>query len=208
MKALTFIAALAAMATPALAGGPTVVADDPMPEAMAAPVDAHDWSGAYVGLGYGKTSADLTYSSGATFDFNNGRVRSLFGGYLMQRGNLVFGGELAFSNTSDATLVLFPLENVNSMIDLKGKLGFAANRAMFYGTVGLSKAEYEFAVVPAQNYSASGMSYGIGMDFAVSHNFTMGIEYLARNLEGDVPGTGLSAEIDLNTVSLRAGFSF
>lgn len=46
MKALTLAAALAALTTPALAGGPTVVAEDPMPEAMAAPVAAHDWSGA------------------------------------------------------------------------------------------------------------------------------------------------------------------
>ncbi len=209
MKTLTLaVAALAAMSTPLLAGGPTVIADDPMPAAMPAPADAHDWSGAYVGLAYGRTSGSLEYSTPITYDLNKGKVRSLYAGYLMQRGNLVFGGELAVSNGSDTYATGFPLENIDRVIDLKGKVGFAADRVMFYGALGVSKLDYEFSTAPALNYSTRGVSYGLGVDYALTERFTMGLEYLARKTDGDVPFAGLTSDIDLNTVSLRAGFSF
>jgi len=51
------------------------------------------------------------------------------------------------------------------------------------------------------------MSYGLGMDFAATERLTVGLEYLARNTDGDLTG-GQTADIDLNTISLRVGFSF
>jgi outer membrane immunogenic protein len=208
MKALTLAVALAALSTPVLAGGPTVVEPDPMPDAMAAPVAAHDWSGAYVGLGYGKVSGHVGYSNGFSRDMEDGKLRSIYGGYQMQRGNLVFGGELAFSNTSDFTLIGFPLESIERMIDLKGKIGFATNRVLFYGALGVTKVDYKFVVAPAQNYTADGVAYGVGVDFAVTERLSMGLEYLARKTDSPIPATPLTSDLDVNSVSLRVGLSF
>ncbi len=185
-----------------------MVADDPMPAAAPAPVDAHDWSGPYVGLGYGRASGGFTYSDGRPFDLNSGNLKTLFAGYLMQRGNLVFGGELALSKGSDITTVGFPNESVDRILDLKGKVGFAADRALFYGVLGVSKVDYEFATFPEQSYSATGVGYGIGMDFAVSNRIVVGLEYMNRKTSGDVPTTPLSSDLDVNSLSLRVGLSF
>ena len=209
MKTLAIAAIiLAGLAAPSLAGGPTVVADDPMPEAAPAPVAAHDWSGAYVGLGYGRASGGFTYSNGSSFDLESGKLKTLFAGYLMQRGNLVYGGELALSNGSGITTVGFPNESVDRVLDLKGKVGVAANRALFYGVLGVSKVDYEFATVPAQNYSATGVGYGIGVDFAVSNRVVVGLEYMNRKTDGDIPTTTISSDLDVNSLSLRVGLSF
>lgn len=208
MKFSLALAALAALSGPAIAGGPTMVADDPMPEAAPAPAAAHDWSGPYVGLAYGRASGGFTYSNATSFDLESGNIRSIFAGYLMQRGNLVYGGELAYSKGSGITTVGFPLEYVDSMLDLKGKVGVASNRALFYGVLGLSRASYNFDLIPAYDYTATGVSYGIGMDVAVSNRVTVGLEYMNRKTDADVPTTGLTSDLDVNSLSLRVGLSF
>lgn len=209
MKALTLaVAAVAALGTTALAGGPTVVGSDPMPTAAPAPVEAHDWSGPYVGLAYGKGSGGFTYSNGDSFDMESGKVKSLFAGYLMQRGNMVYGGELALSRGSDITTVGFPLEYVDRMIDLKGKVGIASNRALFYGVLGVSKVNYNFDVNPALNYDTTGLGYGVGVDMAVTDRLMVGLEYMNRKTDGDVSTTGLTSDLDVNSLSLRLGLSF
>lgn len=207
MKALTLAAALAALTTPALAGGPTVIADDPMPEAAPAPVMAHDWSGPYVGLAYGRTGGEMTYNTSTTvFEFDSGSTPSIFAGYLIQRGNMVYGGELAFSRGGNATLVGFPTEHLENMLDLKGRVGLAANNALFYGTLGYSRVGYFEGTAGSQD--TAGLAYGLGVDIALSERFTAGLEYLVRKTDGDTTNAGQTRDLDLDTVSVRVGFSF
>lgn len=208
MKALTLATvALAALSVPALAGGPTVVADDPMPEAMAAPAAAHDWSGPYVGLSYGSTSGTMTYSTFPTvFRFDSGNTPSVFAGYLMQRGNVVYGGELAYSRGQDATIVGFPTENLENMLDLKGRVGYATGQSMLYGVLGYSKVGYLEGTLGSQD--TDGLAYGLGLDVAVTQRFTLGFEYLARKTEGNTTNPGQTRSLDLRTVAVRAGLSF
>jgi opacity protein-like surface antigen len=187
------------------AGGPTVVQDDPAPS-VPAPVAAHDWSGGYVGLGYSHISGDMVYSSGPTvFEFESSSAPSIFAGYLLQRGTLVFGGELAYTNGDGSTLVGFPAEGITDIFDLKGRFGVAANRTLFYGVLGFSTVDYNEGA--AENGS-SGFSYGLGLDFAASDRIVAGVEYLARKTDGDTFTPGLTRDLDINTVSLRVGLSF
>lgn len=208
MKAVTLAAAtLAVLSTPALAGGPTIVEPDPMPAAMAAPVEVHDWSGAYVGLSYGRTNNDLTLDS-MPFDANDGTTTGFFAGYLMQRGNFVYGGELSVGNINDAGLTAAPTIEFTKSIDLKGRAGFAANKALFYGTLGFSKVNIDFGGLT--EIDMDGMSYGVGVDYAVSKTLTVGLEYLARDIDGDlnIMALSLPSEANLDTLSLRLGLSF
>lgn len=200
-------AAVAILTTPSFAGGPTVFADEPAPTYAPAPAAVHDWSGAYVGLSYGKTSGTMIYNDIATvFDFESGKTPSIFAGYLLQRGNLVYGGELAYSRGNDATIVGFTDEHLEEMIDLKGRVGFAANSALIYGVLGYSKVGYLEGTTGSQD--TSGVNYGLGVDLAVSNRFSVGLEYLARKTDGDTTNPGQTRELDLNTVSLRVGLSF
>lgn len=206
MKALTLAAALAALTTPALAGGPTVVADDPMPEAMAAPAPVTDWSGPYVGLSYGKSRGDIDFVPAPNQALDDGTARSLYFGYLWQRNNLVYGGELAIVRTKDNFVTGFTCCQVDRSLDLKGRVGLAANRAMFYGVLGYSTSSYDEGV---GDWDPKGFSYGIGVDVLATQRLTVGLEYLARNLNGDNPnGLGQEVDIDLDTMSLRVGFKF
>jgi len=203
---ISAIAVLAASSTLALAGGPVTTVAEPEPVA-AAPVAVHDWSGAYVGLGYGKTSGDVAYTPGGTFDLNSGSAASIFAGYLWQRGSLVYGGELAYSRGNDTYALGFPTENVERMVDLKARVGYAANKALFYGVVGYSILKYDIPVL-TNSFTTSGVNYGLGMDFAVTKRVTMGIEYLVRNTDGATFNAGQTADLDVNTITLRFGYSF
>jgi opacity protein-like surface antigen len=204
MKTLAFTAAtLAALAVPALAGGPTVIADDPMPAAAPTPVAAHDWSGPYVGLSYGKADAQNTYSTTGTFEFDEGSYSGIYAGYLMQRGNFVYGGELAFGKIRDVIDPAFPGSQYDRVLDLKGRLGFAADRALFYGVLGYSDAPFDDSGV---EFDTKGLVAGLGVDFAVSQRLTMGLEYLARDLSADIPGISLDSSVD--SLALRVGLSF
>ena len=123
----------------------------------------------------------------------------------MQNGSLVYGGELAYSRGNDTYAEGYPLENVDQMIDLKGRLGYAANNALFYGVLGYSSIKYKEVL---GGYRTNGINYGLGVDYAVSNRVTIGIEYLVRNTDGSSQNLGQTANLDVNTVTLRLGYSF
>jgi opacity protein-like surface antigen len=67
----------------------------------------------------------------------------------------------------------------------------------------------DFDDTPAIEFDMSGFNYGIGAEVAVSQMFTVGVEYLARNVDGQsniLPTTRGDANFD--TLSLRVGLSF
>lgn len=207
MKTALAIAALAALTGPALAGGPTMVADDPMPAAAPAAVDVHDWSGPYVGLSYGKTSGSLDYENPAfSYDVENGTSRSIYAGYLLQRGNFVYGGELAYSSLKDTQIVGFPAESYTKALDLKGRFGVANGRMLAYGVLGWSKVDFERGATVTD---FSGLAYGVGFAYAATNNIDVGLEYLSRTVDGTSPnGAPQTVTIGLDTLSLRVGLSF
>jgi outer membrane immunogenic protein len=208
MKIVLALAASAVMATQAFAGGPVVVAYDPVVVAPPAPApQAMDWSGFYGGLGYGSSSGDIDFTPAPARALDSGNAASVFAGYLWQRDNFVFGGELAYTSLKDNVVTGFPTFELKNSIDLKGRLGLAANRMLFYGVVGYSMASYDEG---AGDWDPSGMSYGLGVDYQVSNRMTLGLEYLARDLSGDNPdGLGLQeVDVKLDTLSLRVGFQF
>lgn len=168
---------------------------------LAAPAArAQDWSGAYVGLGVSSTGGAQENSGGFQFPAEGTPV-SLFGGYNWQNGNLVFGGELALHN-NDITLTGFPTISYNRLTDLKARVGYASGRALFYGVLGYSWAEYQNG--PAFFDDLDGMSYGIGAEFLVSEHVFAGIEYLQRDLDH----TDVGVTTGLDTFTLRVGMKF
>jgi outer membrane immunogenic protein len=192
----------------AFAGGPTGVTDDPVP-APPASAAAHDWSGPYVGLSYGTTTADMDFAVGGLFEFENGTAAGLYAGYLFQRGSFVYGGELAYGKISGAFLPnpgFSGDDEIDRVLDLKARVGFASNRALFYGVVGYSRSNY--VEPPLIEMDTNGFSYGLGAEVAVSPRLVVGLEYLGRDLSGSALGGTISADQNLDTLNLRVGLNF
>ena len=209
-KLMLTAAAMTALAAPSLAGGPAIVEAEPMPVYAPAPVAMHDWSGAYVGLSYGKTSADIDFSTTGPFDFDDGKVAGIYGGYLVQNGSFVYGGELAYGKVSDTFIPGFSDDDeIEFVLDLKARAGFAANRVLFYGVLGYSKSNYVEPGVTPREFDLDGMAYGLGAELAVSQRFVVGLEYLTRDLSGTASDDPtVTGDVNLDTLSLRVGVSF
>ncbi len=154
------------------------------PVAPAAPVA--DWSGGYAGLSFGAGTAT---DSAADHDLS---VLGAHGGYRVDTGPLVYGGELQYARQDIDTAA-----SEQTSLRLKGAVGYDAGRLLPYVVVGLSSLAYE-------DDSGSGTLYGLGADFAVSDRVTVGAEYLMETSEDLFAGQ----EVEASDVSLRASFNF
>ena len=210
---LLALASLVVLTAPALAGGPVAVAPDPQPAPPPAPA-VRDWSGPYVGLGYAATSGDFDLGALTSpslpanpRSLTDGSALSLHAGYLFQRGSLVYGAELALSRVTDTNLPA-PTDGdgVDRMIDLKARVGFAADRVLVYGVLGYSQIHWDEPSTDA--FSESGPVFGLGLDYAVSDRMTLGLEYLARRTDGRFDPPGRDFDLNVDTLALRLNYRF
>jgi len=187
---------------------------------FAAPALA-DWAGPYAGAEASSASGTMSWWDNgvlqpSTFSLP-GQPVGLFAGYNVQSGTYVFGGEVAYSSgkvgltTGDDT-DLSANYYVDSHVDLKARAGIAQGNALFYGVVGYSMAAYARPITRGstiiEHNPMSGLNYGAGMDFMVTDSFFVGGEFLSRTMNGDSINTALSMQADLQTISLRAGYTF
>ncbi|MFQ1702166.1 outer membrane protein [Loktanella agnita] len=163
-----------------------------------------DWSGGYVGLGVG-TATDSEVAPGSnteSFELEGDEAFSMFGGYQVQYGNYVFGGEITFSRADN-----FGNENLDRInlepLDFKGRAGYAINNFMLYGAAGPTKLDATFSGLPL---AFTGINFGVGADYKFTQQFLIGAEYIARRTSGKFEGE--EVEINLDTVTLRAAYKF
>jgi outer membrane protein with beta-barrel domain len=117
--------------------------------------------------------------------------------------------------------------NINWLLTGLVKAGFARDRWMAYGAVGYAVAGVDHsvtitspifpgaAVTSSQQDTAYGVAYGAGFDFALSKDFTIGVQYLHANLESRGEGLLLGGllsngrrDIDLDTITARFNFKW
>ena len=187
------IAALMLSASAAQAGGPVMVADDPVIDAPAAPA-AWDWTGFYAGVSAISGSLD-----NGTTDFDT----SGFGvqvGYLRDLGAVVLGGELSYSKGDFGSSA--PAADWDAT-RLKLIGGYDAGRFLPYAFVGLTKLDIDEGVVASDTMA----NYGLGAKVALGQTgkFVAGIEYLVES-KNNFDGTGTN--IDNSAVSLRLDYRF
>ncbi|MFN4101703.1 MAG: outer membrane protein [Pararhodobacter sp.] len=188
-------------ASAALASGPVTIVEQ-RPVTVAAPVQAYSWGGFYGGLSYSRVTGDATTNFGDAADFGSVNGAGAFAGYNWQSGNLVFGGELTYTDFS-APVIGFPGAFQENALELRARAGYAFDRAMVYGFVGAARSRISEG---GDSINMNGFSYGIGAQALVTRNMFVGLELARRDLEGsDGPVTVNS---DINTVSLRVGFQF
>lgn len=182
----------ASAATMSYAGGLGGVPEEPViidPVTTTAAPLGGDWTGAYGGLSFGHLSAETD-----TDDDSEG-VYGVYGGYDYDFGQFVLGGELDYQ-TGDS----IELDGVEADDILRAKLrgGYDLGRTLVYGTVGAAQLGTDIG-------DDTGIVGGVGVEYKVTDNFSVGGEYLAHRFE-DFDDTGV--DIDADTVSLRGSFRF
>lgn len=184
-------------ASAALAGGPVP---------GAAPVAAHDWTGPYAGLSLGHGLSDDWAQGDAGGVFDSGEIDSdgIFGGFLgynLQRGNFVFGGELGWSR-AELSPEAYPMSAFEDFLDVRGRVGYAMDRLMVYGTLGYMTSTYNDG-----DYDLDGITYGLGLQVATG-NIVTGIEILRREMDGEHPLFPIFTDMDMTQIAVRAGLQF
>lgn len=185
-----------------------------------------NWDGAYVGVFAGAGWGFADHNSGSPPLFPNGYDIDLSGWLLgVQAGaNFTVGNGLvagvvadaAWSNVEGSLLVGGGIGTITQTIDwmgtLRGKLGFDGGAFMPYLTGGLAVAG---ATREVSGTSASdsqthvGWTVGAGVDFAVSEDVSINLEYLYADLGEKVYNTGgIPPTIDLTTHQVRVGLNW
>ena len=137
LASATTVVAFAAQAADAIYQAPEAPA---AAESFSAP--AGNWSGAYVGGG-------ITYDFGKFTGSTDGRDAkglggTVYGGYNMQSGSIVYGGEADISYNGEdgsAGAGLTGTQGVNGSV--RGRVGYDLNPFLVYGTAGVAVANHE-----------------------------------------------------------------
>lgn len=185
MKSLLLACALA------LAGSAPALAAD----LQAPPIASiYDWSGAYVGahLGYGWSRSKWEAPGGL---FNNRSGTGLLGGiqagYDFQTGNWVYGVEasIAAADVKKSVTCINPTLSCGTEItwlaDVSGRLGYAFDRALVFGTAGVAFAgdkNYARSVSDGSSvFTGSetrvGWTLGAGVAYAFTNNISATFQY-------------------------------
>ncbi|NKX46200.1 outer membrane protein [Roseicyclus persicicus] len=192
-----------ASATTAIAGGVAPTTTPPPAVTPAAPV--YNWGGFYAGLSYGEVSGGITRNSAVPTqlpDLVGTGAGGGFVGYNWQTANnLVFGGELNITSF-DTPYVGFPISIQSDSTELRGRVGMALNRALFYGFVGYAETELSNG---GTIFEMDGVVYGLGVDVMITERFFGGIEVARRDVSG---ANGFELDVEIDTVALRLGVRF
>ena len=134
-----------------------------------------NWQGAYAG-------GTVTYQRG---NFNgqsgvdaNGFGGGVYGGYNIQNGQMVYGGEadLNYSGVDSANAVRKAEQGLNGSV--RARVGVDLNPVLVYGTGGLAVGNAEMSDgVSTDDHTLVGWTAGAGAEAFVTNNVTARVEY-------------------------------
>jgi len=226
-----FLASVVAIAAATAIAGAANAADirRPLPPAYKAPAyvtPAFSWTGFYIGanVGYGWADGSGTLFPGA-FPIR-GSGDGFFGGgqlgYNWQAGNLVFGVETDFQLSAGDGHTRFvggPTFGYNEndwFGTIRGRLGYAVDRWLFYVTGGGAYTHNKLSpVAPFAFASTSNTGWtwtaGGGIEAALWQNWSVKGEYLYIATPDTVPtppGTRVTGDIDTHLFRIGLNYHF
>ncbi|KAA0972291.1 porin family protein [Aureimonas fodinaquatilis] len=251
MKRLALLLAATAFVTPALAAD--VIYDEPIAAPVAFD-SAYTWTGFFAGGQAGAAfnrDSGLFSSTGSSFQggTNNetGFVGGVHAGYDYQINNFIVGAVADISYvdaTSNATYSQFgqtfgSKQDIDFLGTVRAKAGVAADRIAVYATGGLAYASVSNDLIGSGTVTSGGTAYnvsleddtdefgyavGAGVDYLVTQNVSVGLEYLFTDLGSSktkinytpvgstVPTDSLTAtsssDLDFHTVWAKASYRF
>jgi len=199
MKNVMIASVIASLtATASLAGGiaePIVTVAPAAPVVVAAPVVmTNDWSGFYAGaqVGFGQLETEFgVESADSDEDLTSYGVQA---GYLYDLGKFVVGAEAAY-----AQLDVDGFDDNADVLRAGVIAGYDAGRFLPYLTAGYANVDANAAG------EDDGYYYGAGVDYAVTSNVRVGVEYLEHKFDNfNETGNDLTAK----TTSLKVSYVF
>lgn len=188
-KVLICSAAMAAISTAALS------ADLPSSRAPVAPppIPVFSWTGVYLGgqVGYAFGNDTLTNAAGATVSASpKGVIGGAHAGYNYQfPGNgLVLGleGDIngsGYKGTGNLAGVNLYTTKIPVEGSIRGRAGFAVDRALFYATGGAAFGSIKDSFVTGDTSSTTRVGYtvGGGIQYAITNDWSVRAEYRYTN---------------------------
>ncbi len=193
-----FLVLAAALASVAATASGVQAADLPRRKGYSAPAPvvatrrAFTWQGAYVGATAGYGWGKHTKNGRNTFAKPDGFNGGVTAGYNMQNGQIVFGveGDLGRTGQVESRQLVggYSKSHLKTLATARGRVGVAADRALFYVTGGYAGGAVTTKVQPnaGQGYKETkwlnGYAVGGGVEYAATDNVTVKGEYLYADL--------------------------
>ncbi len=230
MKKFLFAAAAAALAIGSAHGADLGRRAAPVyyKAPAAVPAAVYNWTGFYIGVNgggaWGTTTGDeLPTFFGGNHDISGGLVGGTVG-YNYQVSNWVLGVEadwdwadLNGSRSSVAVPSLVESARVKDLGTVRGRIGYAWDRALLYGTGGFAWTD-RMAVscsgcgLTPDTHSLDGWTLGAGLEYGITPNLSAKAEYLFVHLD---PGNYFVSQgcpgpctIGANVNVVRAGLNW
>lgn len=167
--------------------------------AQDAAAPSFDWTGPYVGLNY-TSGSSKTIDGGVTLFDLDLKGLGVQAGYLVDRGALVFGGELSYSVVS---LDTGSDGDGATNTAARALVGYSVDRALLYASAGLGKVEFFDIDGPID--SDSGPMIGIGGRYAVTERMSVNLEYSTLMIKDF---TGIPVDVNSNLFVLGVNYKF
>lgn len=218
MKQVLFAVAFLGAATAPAAAADAVIID---PVISAPVLSSYDWSGFYAGVqvGYGWANVDRLNTGGFANSFDaDGFIGGIHVGANYQSGAWVFGveGDIEYSgidgNDAGVGGAVDTIE-IDWIGSLRGRVGYAWDRLLIYGTGGLAFAGVEADADGLINDSQThiGWTVGAGAEYAFANNWTTRLEYRYADF-GDQDYTlqpvAFDANYDIKVHAVRVGLTY
>src|SRR6185437_1118036 len=202
MRKLVLTAAMVAIGFASAANAADMPTKAPIYKAPPAVVAPYNWTGFYLGVnggyGWGQTTGDILPAFfGGNYDINGG----LFGGqigfnYQLPASPLVLGIEADWDWTDikgsqTVTLLRLPVSDsvkVENLGTVRGRIGYAWDRFLVYGTGGWAwssrvSAFCSSCIPTDDSHSLNGYTVGGGVEYGFTPNLSVKAEYLYAHLE-------------------------
>lgn len=172
-------------------------------------LDVQDWSGFYIGGAVGVPFGDAPVQQDNDYKLDGDIVFGGFAGVNQQYGNLVVGAELGLQTGGE-------IEgddedyNLHYTADAKLKVGTvlgAEDQLLVYGFGGFFASTFE-AGSDNHDYAAYGVNYGLGADWMVTEQFSLGAEVIGRSVLNTYESDDDGLPDASYQASLRAAFHF
>ena len=143
------------------------------------PLNAYSWAGPYLGgnIGYAWGSVDNNPTNPSGF------AGGIQAGYNWQTGPWVFGAEGDIQVTG-AEQTFAPWKFSNPWFGtLRGRVGYALNNVMFFGTGGIAFGELRANTFGlSESHTNAGWTVGVGAEMGFAQNWSAKVEYLYVDL--------------------------
>ncbi|MCA6120460.1 porin family protein [Bradyrhizobium sp. WSM 1704] len=176
------------------------------------PVAIYNWTGFYIGGFGGYATENSDVDPKLSGGFAGGTI-----GYNWQTSNIVFGieadGGWADVDASITALGITAKSRIDSLGTVRGRLGIAADKVLFYATGGYAWVNNEISlsalgVTARESHFHSGWTVGAGIEAFFAPQWSVKGEYLFRSLDSENYFGVPTGTAELHSVQVGVNYHF